>query len=121
MSACANPARGSSEHGLRHSVKARMRIKFLMPMLFAVACLLGSIAPALAGFPEADVSRKLSVAAAKGELTNQQVLVFKEQISNALKGHDRSLQDQRLGAISYQIDRARKSRSIASRGIFRWF
>jgi hypothetical protein len=89
-------------------------------MLIALATVFGCLAPANAQSTQFDVTRKLSLAAAKGELSSQQVIVFKEQISNALKSNSRAIQNERLTAIGDRIERQRKPRRVASR-LFGWF
>jgi 5-bromo-4-chloroindolyl phosphate hydrolysis protein len=93
----------------------------ILPMLIAVATTIGCVDNACAQTAGADVSRKLSLAAAKGELSSQQILLFRQQIEEANKVKASAIQRERLATISQKIDRARSTKRIASGRLFGWF
>lgn len=89
-------------------------------MLVTLATMFGCIDSAYAQSAEADASRKLSLAAAKGELSSQQVIVFQEQIRTATKSSTGIARQKRLAEIAQHIERARKQKQVADR-LFNWF
>jgi hypothetical protein len=62
-----------------------------------------------------NINRKLTLAAAKGELTDREVMDFRERIEVASHIKPRKESDRALTALSDQIDHARKTKRVVSR------
>jgi hypothetical protein len=110
-----------AEQRLSRCVEIGMTSRFIVPMLIAATCVAQHALAQPGADAGADINRKLAVAAAKGELTQSQVIVFREQLKAVAKTNSAQSKQQKLAAIAARIDRARNAkRSVASR-FLPWF
>lgn len=98
-----------------------MRSRYIVPMLIAAGCLAQQALAQPGTDAQADISRRVAIAAAKGELTQSQVIVFREQLKAASANKSAQAKQQQLVGIAVRLDRARNAkRSVASR-FLPWF
>lgn len=95
--------------------------KIVMLLVIAIA---SSLPAATAGNSvdlKADLYRKISVYQAKGELTDRQIITFKERLQAVSKQTDANKKTRELIAVNTDLEKARKkAKRIASRFFGLW-